>query len=107
MPLYLVSYDLRHKNVLGDYDNLVDELQRLNAVELLEARWLLRTKNEAAEVRNHLGKMVHPEDRLLVTEIGDKWAGRNLLVDPERGLAVGQGSVRTPDCSSFQVRVNT
>jgi hypothetical protein len=26
--------------------------------------------------------MVHPEDRLLVMEMGDNWAGRNLLVDP-------------------------
>jgi hypothetical protein len=69
MPLYLVSYDLLHKKILGAYDNLVDELQRLSAVEVLEARWLLRTKNEAGEVRNHLGKMVHPEDRLLVMEI--------------------------------------
>lgn len=68
MPLYLISYDLLHKRILGDHDIRVEELQRLNAVEVLDARWFLRAKNEAAEARNHLAKMVHPEDRLLVTD---------------------------------------
>ena len=68
MPLYLISYDLLHKRILGDHDIRVEELPRLECGGGAGRAVVFAGRNEAAEARNHLAKMVHPEDRLLVTD---------------------------------------
>jgi hypothetical protein len=84
MPLYLVSYDLLNKKTFGDYETLITELRRLKAGEVLYSQWLLRTSSTSIQVRDHLRRFMHADDRIFVTEINLNWAGWNTMIDPTK-----------------------
>ncbi len=79
MAQYLLSYDLVKKK---DYQTLYSELDKFNAVRVLESVWCFNRFNTNAEgLRNHFKKFVDPDDRFIVTEVTN-WAGRNLIGTP-------------------------
>ena len=84
MALYLISYDLLNKKTFGDYETLISELRKLGAKEALFSQWLLRSSVSSSQIRDFLKKFIHSDDRVLVTEISTNWAGRNLIVDPNK-----------------------
>jgi hypothetical protein len=84
MALYLISYDLLNKKTFGDYETLISELRKLGAKEALFSQWLLRSNASSSQIREFLKKFIHSDDRILVTEISTNWAGRNLMVDPNK-----------------------
>lgn len=73
MSLYFLSYDLRKSR---DYKTLYDELNKFNAVRILESTWCFNRINTTAEgLRNHYRKFVDSDDGLMVSEVSD-WASR-------------------------------
>jgi len=80
MALYLISYDLIGKSY-DQYEDLINELRRLGAQKVLLSQWAWRSSDTAVAIRDHLRKFMHPNDRILVNEIGATWASWNILID--------------------------
>jgi hypothetical protein len=81
MALYLISYDLLNKKTFGDYEKLIAELRRIGAKEVLFSEWVWKRENySCAQMRDHLKTFIHPDDRILVTEVSD-WASRGTMID--------------------------
>lgn len=74
MALYFFTYDLRGRR---DYPELYAELERFNAVRVLESNWCLKRINTSAEgLRNHFSQFMDNDDGLLVDE-STSWATRH------------------------------
>jgi hypothetical protein len=81
MALYLISYDLIGKSY-DQYEVLINELRRLGAQKVLLSQWVWRSSDSAAVIRDHLRKFdLHPDDRIIVNEIGADWASWNAMID--------------------------
>ena len=81
MPLYLVSYDLMAPG--KDYKDLWAALRAVNAVRVLESEWFLRRINTTPlNLANHFLQYMDANDKILVTEVPDNYAYRNLLAAP-------------------------
>ena len=81
MALYRISYDLLNKKTFGEYETLISELRRIGAKEVLFSEWVWKGENYSCkEMREHLKKFVHADDRILVTLVSD-WASRNAMFD--------------------------
>lgn len=80
MALYLISYDLIGKS-FDQYETLIAELERLGAKRALLSEWAWKSTNTSAEIRDHLRKFMHPNDRILVSEITINWASWSILTD--------------------------
>ena len=78
--LYLISYDLIGKS-FDQYEDLIKELERLGARRVLLSEWVWRSENTSVEIRDHVRLFMHPNDRLLVSEITTNWASINVLYD--------------------------
>jgi hypothetical protein len=81
--LYLVSYDLRTPG--QDYPDLSAALKRMGAVKVLLSAWLLPSDSQPLDVHNLIwsqGKM-DANDRMLVSEVTEKSAWRNLLASSD------------------------
>ena len=76
LRLYLVTCDLRQQ---GDYQSLRARLRALDARQVLDAQWALRSTYNATELRDLLRAFMHEGDRIVVTEIGQEWASRKAL----------------------------
>ena len=80
MALYVISYDLIGKSY-DQYETLIAELERLGAHRVLLSQWALRNNSTSEQIRDHLYPFMHPNDRVLVTEITGNWASRNTLIN--------------------------
>lgn len=79
MALYLLSYDLRKQR---DYQKLWDELEKFNAVRVLESDWCFKRINtNAAGLREHFKSFIDADDGLFIAEITD-WASRKTVGTP-------------------------
>lgn len=79
---YLVSYDLLAPG--KDYKPLWDALGQLGAVRVLESEWTLNHSNTTPLlIAQYLEKEMDANDRLLVTEMPDNYAYKNLIAKPK------------------------
>jgi hypothetical protein len=74
MALYFLTYDLRSDR---DYQKLYDELEKFNAVKVLESTWCFKRVNTSASgLRDYYKKFIDSNDGLLVDE-SSNWATFN------------------------------
>lgn len=74
MALYFITYDLRKTR---DYQKLYDELERFNAVQVLESTWCFNRHNTTAlKLRDYFKKHIDKDDGLLIEQTGS-WASYN------------------------------
>jgi CRISPR/Cas system-associated endoribonuclease Cas2 len=74
MALYFLTYDLRKSK---NYQNLYDELEKFNAVRVLESTWCFNRINTSSKnLRDHFKKYIDKDDGLIVSEVND-WASYN------------------------------
>jgi len=78
LKLYLVTCDLLHA---GDYRSLKERLRTLEARQVLEQQWALRSAYTAAELKELLRGLIDERDRIVVTEVGAEWASRRALAN--------------------------
>jgi hypothetical protein len=78
LKLYLVSCDLMHGE---GYASLRERLRSLDARQVLESQWVLRSSYTAAELKEIFRQLMDDRDRIVVTEIGAEWASRRAMVN--------------------------
>ena len=78
LKLYLISCDLQAD---GGYESLRERLRSLEARQILESQWVLRSSFTAAELKEIFRQLMDDRDRIVVTEIGGEWASRRALVN--------------------------
>lgn len=79
MALYFLNYDLRNQR---DYQKLYDELDRFNAVRILESQWCFNRINTSAKgLRDYFKSFVDSDDGISVSEV-NKWATSNAKGTP-------------------------
>lgn len=79
MALYFLSYDLRKQK---DYQTLLDELGKFNAVRILKSDWCFsREKTTTVELRDHFIKFIDKDDGLIVSQVNN-WASFNTEKTP-------------------------
>lgn len=72
MPVYAISYDLRHHKDQDDYVVLWEEMERLNAHRTQFSMWLCGFDGNPSEVLEHFEKFVHFDDTIWVIEIKER-----------------------------------
>lgn len=78
LKLYLVSCDLLNG---AGYESLKERMRSLQAHQVLESQWVLRSTHSAAELKEIFRQLMDDRDRILVTEIGSEWASRRALIN--------------------------
>jgi len=79
MGLFFINYDLRKER---NYKKLYDELQRFNAVRILDSCWCFKLANtNAKSLRNYFRRLIDSNDGLIVSRVGD-WASMNIDGNP-------------------------
>ena len=78
LKLYLVSCDLLRAS---GYESLKERLRSLEARQVMESQWVLRSSFTAAELKEIFRQMIDERDRILVTEVGAEWASRRALAN--------------------------
>jgi hypothetical protein len=79
MALYFLNYDLRKQR---NYQPLYDELQKFNAVRILESLWCFnRINTKSSGLRDHFKQFVDGDDGICISEVTD-WATLNALKTP-------------------------
>ena len=78
VKLYLVTCDFVED---GDHRSLRERLRALEARQVLDRQWALRTTYTATELRNLLRGFVGDRDRIVITEVGAEWASRRALAN--------------------------
>jgi hypothetical protein len=63
------------------YESLKERLRSLEARQILESQWVLRSSFTAAELKEIFRQLMDDRDRIVVTEIGSEWASRRALVN--------------------------
>lgn len=80
MALYLVSYDLRKEG--RDYQKLYDELEKFDAVRILESVWCFkRNYTPCVALRDYFKRFIDSNDGIIVTEVSN-WATCNTNDNP-------------------------
>jgi hypothetical protein len=78
MALYLISYDLNKPE--KDYPKLWEALKEIGAKKVLYSQWAVsRVNTTSAGLRDYIWKFMDSNDRLLVADITDRYAGYNLM----------------------------
>lgn len=81
MTLYFISYDLRKER---DYQKLYDELNKYNAVRILESTWCFNRANTNAEaLRDYFGQFIDSDDGIVVSGVTD-WATKKTEGHPNQ-----------------------
>lgn len=81
MALFFLEYDLRKQR---DYQKMYDELNKFNAVRILESLWCFNRVNTNCEnLRNHFSSFIDKDDGLIVSEVTN-WASKNVLATPKQ-----------------------
>jgi len=78
LKLYIVTCSLLQS---GDYRSLRERLRTLDAKQVLENQWALRSTYSAAELKEIFRRLIDERDRIVVTEVGAEWASRRALVN--------------------------
>jgi len=78
MNRYLVSYDLVKPG--ANYDDLYAALRALGGQRVLLSQWLIITRMNAAQLRDHLMRYIDTNDRLLVNDFSE-WAAYNPMLN--------------------------
>lgn len=79
MALFFLNYDLRKQR---NYQPLYDELNKFNAVRILESLWCFNRVNTTAKgLRDHFKQFVDSDDGLCLSEVSD-WATWKALKTP-------------------------
>lgn len=79
MALYFFSYDLNNQK---NYQKLYAELDRFNAVRILDSTWCFKRVNTSSEgLRDHFKSFVDNDDSFIVSEVTD-WASRKTKASP-------------------------
>ncbi len=82
MALYWIGYDLDKPG--QDYSDLIARLKELSAVRVLKSDWLLGHNNtNPKEIRDDLTRFLDSNDRIMVAELRNNAAWRNLLATNE------------------------
>jgi hypothetical protein len=73
MALFVISYDLRKAR---QYQRLVQQLEKWQAVRVLDSLWLANLNGTALKVRDVLRPLLDAEDGLAIIELkaGSMWA---------------------------------
>lgn len=81
MALFFLSYDLRNGR---DYERLYDELERFNAVCVLESQWCFnRINTTCSGLRTHFRQFIDSDDGISIAEVSD-WATYKALSSPNK-----------------------
>ena len=78
LKLYLVTCNFLQS---GDYRSLRERLRTLDAKQVLDNQWALRSTYTALELKELLRQFMDDRDRIVITEVGAEWASRRALVD--------------------------
>jgi hypothetical protein len=79
---YLISYDLMAPG--KNYDSLWTALENLGAVRVLDSEWAVTHPNSTPlDIANYCVQYMDSNDRILVTELPDNYAYRNLIAKPK------------------------
>jgi hypothetical protein len=78
LKLYLVSCDLNHA---GGYESFKERMRSLEARQVMQSQWALRSSLTAAELKEIFRQLIDDRDRILVTEVGGEWSSRRALVN--------------------------
>lgn len=77
MSVYIVTYDL---NAPGqDYSDLIKEIKKYSHCYALKSAYFIDTHEEAADIRDKLGKFLDKNDILYVMELQKHWASNRLM----------------------------
>ena len=80
--LYLISYDLMAPG--KDYKDLWAALRAIGAVRVLESEWMTQRHNTTPiDIANYCIKFMDANDRILVTEVPNNYAYRNMIAVPQ------------------------
>lgn len=83
MALYLISYDINHKNE-AEYPELWALLQKWGATKILFSEWVMRgDPGNASNIYNELAPAIKANDRLLVQEVTRDCAWDRLLISDD------------------------
>lgn len=82
MKLFFLTYDLRNRR---DYKALYDELNKLNAVRILESTWCFKLQDTvtAETVRNHFQNFIDKDDAVIASQVNE-WASFNTDGHPKQ-----------------------
>lgn len=87
MALYWISYDLDKPG--QNYTDLITRLKELGASRILLSDWLLAHNNTTPEViRKDLETYLDANDRIMVGELHNNAAWKNLLISNDAVLAL-------------------
>jgi hypothetical protein len=78
LKLYLVTCNFLQS---GDYRSLKERLRTLEAKQVLDNQWALRSTYSASELKEIFRQLIDDRDRIVVTEVGAEWASRRALVN--------------------------
>ena len=78
LKLYLITCNLFQK---GDYRSLRERLRTLEAAQVLDNQWALRSTYTAAELKDIFRQLIDDGDRIVIAEVGAEWASRRALVN--------------------------
>ena len=78
LKLYLVTCNFLQ---VGDYHSLKERLRTLDAKQVLDNQWALRSTYSASELKEIFRQLLDDRDRITVTEVGAEWASRRALVN--------------------------
>ncbi|MBZ5706078.1 MAG: hypothetical protein LAN63_12040 [Acidobacteriia bacterium] len=78
MALYWVGYDLDKPG--QQYQALINRLVELGARKILLSDWLLVNTATPEQIRNDLDRFLDKNDRIIVAELKNNAAWRNLLL---------------------------
>lgn len=78
LKLYLVTCNLFQT---GDYRSLRERLRTLEARQVLDNQWALRSTYTAAELKEIFRQLIDDGDRIVIAEVGAEWASRRALVN--------------------------
>jgi len=69
MASYFISYDLRNE---GDYQPITDELEKFNAIRVLESCWRFkRYSTDAKALEKYFSNFINSGDGLIVSQIAE------------------------------------
>lgn len=79
MKTYLISYDLGIPESAKDYQILTNRIKKFgNWAKPLKSVWFILSDKTAAEIRDELTPSMDHNDKLLVVEVGGRWATRKI-----------------------------
>jgi hypothetical protein len=78
LKLYLITCDLLEE---GDHHSFRERLRSLEARQVLNQQWAIRSTYTAAELKEMFRQYLGDRDRIVVNEVGEERASRRALVD--------------------------